>query len=123
MAKILVVDDIDYLRKSIINILNREGHEILEASNGDEAENIIKNDKPDLLIIDVVMPKKGGIELLMDLKSILKDTKIIVMSGKVTGDSEAFITLIGQYGASRFLSKPFHKKELLDTVNILLSGN
>ena len=120
MAKILVVDDIDYLRKSLVTILNHEGHKVMEAPNGKEAEIIIRSNPPDILIVDVVMPEKGGVELLIDLKKELRSIKTIVMSGRVTGETEAFNNLITQYGARHFLLKPFHKKELLAAVNDLL---
>lgn len=120
MATILVVDDVDYFRAGVVSILKKAGHTVLEASDGTEISGLIEKNKIDLLIMDVVMPKKGGMETLFDLYHKLQDTKIIIVTGQISPDSEAFKKFINHFGAQKVLFKPFKKEELLETVDNLL---
>ncbi len=116
MATILIIDDIDYIRKSIRSILQALGHVILEASDGNEAVEITRKNRVDLLITDVVMPKKGGIETLLEHKEELEWIKKIIITGEVTRESTAFITLAVTLGVKKVLYKPFEKEELVNAV-------
>ncbi|MBN1696404.1 MAG: response regulator [Spirochaetales bacterium] len=120
MATILVIDDIEYVRERVSHFLQKEGHTVYTAENGLKGCEIIRDKKIDLLITDVVMPGKGGVDVLLEMKSELKDKKIIVITGKVSPDSDAFKILIEQLGAHRVLFKPFKKGDLLDAVNGIL---
>jgi YesN/AraC family two-component response regulator len=122
MATILIVDDIDYVRKSIRSILQAKGYTILEASDGNEAIELIRKNKIDLLITDVVMPKKGGIEALLEHRDELAQTKKIIITGEVTKQSTAFVTLASTLGVKKVLYKPFEKEELVSAVEELI-GN
>jgi CheY-like chemotaxis protein len=116
MATILIIDDIDYIRKSIRSILQALGYVILEASDGNEAIEVVRKNHVDLLITDVVMPKKGGIESLLEHKDELSSIIKIIITGEVTRESTAFITLATTLGVRKVLYKPFEKEELVTAV-------
>ena len=119
MAKILIVDDSEDIRKSIKRTLEKYNHQTFEASNGLEALKLLHETKIDLLILDIMMPAKGGIETLLEIKNF-KDLKKIIITGVVLTESDAFRSLIDHYGAKKILFKPFKKQELLDTINEIL---
>jgi DNA-binding response OmpR family regulator len=121
MAKILIVDDSAEIRNSIKRTLEKFNHQTFEAANGIEALKLLNEIKIDLLILDIMMPAKGGIETLLEIKSF-KDLKKIIITGVVLTESEAFRNLIDHYGAKKILFKPFKKQELLDTINEVLEN-
>lgn len=121
MKKILVVDDIPKMRKVVKTTLAKKGYEVIEASDGIEAVDIIDRDNIDLVIMDVVMPQFGGISSLAGFKEIFKQTKVIFMTGKYREDSEEFRTLARDLGALHVLFKPFKKTELLSIVGEILA--
>jgi two-component system, OmpR family, response regulator VanR len=120
MSRILIVDDFEFARRSIQSILKARGYETLVAADGVEATEKIKNNKIDLLIIDVVMPKKGGIEALMECRSELEGVKKVIITGNVSKESEAFISLTKAVGVDDTLHKPFKKEELIRTITKLI---
>ncbi len=123
MSSILIVDDIDYVRKNISTALENEGYDILEASNGDEAMKIIRESDIDLLIIDVLMPKKNGMETLLEHKDELARLKKIIITGEHAKTRESFLTLAKYLDVLHILYKPFKKKELIDSVRNLLAAS
>jgi len=121
MVKILIIDDEKIIRDKVGKILKDDGHDVLVAKDGIEGINIIKNDIIELVIMDVIMPKKGGIETLMELQNITKNMKIIIITGKVSQESDAFVNLVKNFGASVVINKPFKRELLLDAVHNLLN--
>jgi YesN/AraC family two-component response regulator len=117
---ILIVDDIEFVRKSIRSILTGKGYTVLEAVNGMEAVKIVKDAKVDLLITDVVMPVKGGIETLLEYKQELENVKKIIITGEVSKNTDAFVNLASALGVKNILYKPFEKEELLASVKSLI---
>lgn len=120
MANILIVDDHDYVRSSIRTTLEKENHSITEADDGSTAIEEIKKKDIDLIIMDIVMSNKGGIETLMDLRKEQHIPEVIMITGQVKTDSLAFHNLIAQFGARHLLYKPFRKDELLNVVHEVL---
>lgn len=123
MQTILVIDDIDYVRKNVRRVLEANGYKVLEACDGIEGSKVLDENKIDLIILDIIMPKKGGIETLFEVHKKLNHTKVIIMTGKVVTDSDAFLNLTMQFGATLILHKPFKQAELLEKVRIALTGN
>jgi two-component system alkaline phosphatase synthesis response regulator PhoP len=120
MSKILIVDDSKFARAIIVNGLKKEGFETIEAENGQEAIDIAKIEKPNLVIMDVVMPVLNGIEATKILKN-LEETKkipILILTGQNTKEEilEGF-----NAGADEYLCKPFKFNELLSTIKTLLN--
>jgi len=81
MKNILVVDDNQMMRKLIKNLFHGEEFEIIEATNGMEGLDFVKQNPVDLIITDIVMPKMEGIELIMNLRRDFPKIKIIAISG------------------------------------------
>jgi CheY-like chemotaxis protein len=114
------VDDNEILRKSMSKSLQDE-YKIFEANNGIEALNVLNTNRIDLILMDIVMPEKGGIEVLIGSKSLLKDKKIIIITGNVSSESEAFKNLLKTFGVSKILYKPFEKENLLTAIKEVLA--
>jgi CheY-like chemotaxis protein len=123
MANILVIDDVEYVRNSILRILTKEGHTVHLATNGREGLELLKSNPVDLLILDVVMPEMGGVEMLMKLKTQYPDLKTVFITGHIPKNSAAFNTLSITYGARKTLFKPFKAEELIRMVNEVLTSS
>jgi len=115
MARILVVDDEPLLRRTLRAILERAGHEVLEAVDGAKALNVFVESHPDLVLIDMVMPNREGAETIVDLRAA-GCVPIIAMSG-AGGDSGAlYLRIAAEVGADRTLAKPIRAAALLEAV-------
>jgi CheY-like chemotaxis protein len=96
---------------------------VIEAPGGNEAmAELKKNQSIDLILMDVVMPGKGGVTTLMEMKGRPHCAAVILMTGKVDPDTEALKNIASAYGADKVLYKPFKKDELLAAVNSSLPG-
>ncbi len=120
MARILVMDDDEQIRTTIHQVLDLEGHEVIEAPDGKEGINLFKESGADLIITDIVMPEKEGLETITELRRDFPDIKIIAISGGGRGDPKSYLTLAKGFGALRTLTKPFEREELLEAVRELL---
>jgi len=122
-VKILVVDD----NKIFLNMLNDflSGNDfIVEISdNGHEALKKFAEFIPDIVVTDIVMPDIDGIELLLQLRKLNPDIKVIVMSGGNRGHADAYLHMADKLGANAILSKPFELSELLQEVNNLQAAS
>ena len=115
--KILVVDDDAIVIKSCKRILEAEGLEVSTVPSADEALEMIKKYEFDLLLIDVKMPKHDGVFLMREIKKVIPDMPIIVMSGYPTPET---ISDVLNLGASQFIPKPFRPDELIKTIRPVL---
>jgi len=119
--KILIVEDIPMNRRLIRDILIYYGYEIIEAENGEEAVRIAKEQKPDLIIMDIQMPVMNGLEAIKILRNdpATKDIKIIaVTSFAMAGDREKVLAA----GFDDYISKPLNTRELPEMVKKLLGS-
>jgi len=123
MATILVVDDDDKIRKLLKRALEKAGHRVLEASNGKMALSIHIKDNPELVITDIVMPEKEGLETIAELKERDPVVKIIAMSGGGRGKSGGYLQMAEMFGADGTLEKPFLTGELVTKVADILSAS
>lgn len=121
-AQILLVDDEDMVRMQIRSSLELEGHQVREASNGREAIDMLDGYKPDLMITDILMPEKEGIETIMEVRQKYADIKIIPISGGVRTENMDFLKIAKRLGADLALPKPFGRQQLLTHVNQLLGA-
>lgn len=121
MKKILIVDDDDRIRLFIREALSKFGHEILEASNGEEALQIVERDKPQLLLLDLAMPKVTGYEVCKRIRAnadpAVSSTKIVVVTAK---SYPVDMRTAKEVGCDLYLVKPFGIKELRDAVTQML---
>jgi len=123
MASILVIDDETPIRTMLRDILEQDDHEVKEACNGKEAYSIFKKGEFDLLITDLVMPEKSGIDLIMEIKKEYPDMRVIAISGGggITGRFD-YLPIAKLIGAKAIINKPFHMSELRETVTNVLAA-
>ncbi len=120
MYKVLVADDERALRMLIAGTLEIGNYEILEADNGTEALELVKLERPDLIILDVMMPGMTGYEVCKRIKSNpdIADTKVLILTAKgQLSDKEAAWEAMADF----YLAKPFSPMELLAMVEEILS--
>jgi len=119
MARILLVDDSADIRHLLGTILKDEGHNVTVASDGVQAIESIKSDAPDLMILDIMMPRMDGYGVLKEMRDggIKEDVKILVLTAKA---AEADWVRGYKLGADDYLTKPFGADELVEAVNTLL---
>jgi len=122
MAKLLIIDDEILARLTLRKILENSGHEVLEAANGTEGIALARANKCDLVITDIIMPDKEGIETIIELKRDFADLRIIAISGGGRTRNLDFLKLALQYGASKVLAKPFSQSDLSSAIQGVLSG-
>jgi two-component system chemotaxis response regulator CheY len=117
MAKIMVVDDSEFMRKVLRNILEAGGHKVIEAKSADEAYERFLKEKPDVITMDIVMPNKDGIEAVRRLKEARTKVKIIMISA--LGHQKTVMRSL-EAGAVDFIIKPFTADDVLESVNAVL---
>ena len=115
--KALVVDDTSYIRQDIREILERNGYEVIEAENGAEAVEFYKEQRPDIVTMDINMPKIHGLRATQMITNYDPNAKIIICSTMVA--LSIYIKLGKEAGAKAFLSKPFSENELLTEIKKL----
>jgi DNA-binding NtrC family response regulator len=119
-ARILVVDDEPAIRKLFQWMLKNAGYQVITASNGDEALELLGKEKFSLVISDLRMPGLNGLDVLKASKKISAETQVIIASGYVEPD---VISNCMQLGAAHLLEKPFTINHLLTTVNLVLESH
>ncbi len=120
MKKILVVDDDDLIRDLIYEILEPNGYQILLADNGNKALEILDQEEVDLIITDIIMPDKEGIETIIDIKKKLPRAKIIAMSGGGQLDANSYLSIAKKLGVKATITKPFDPAKLIRTIEEVL---
>ena len=123
MARILVIDDDATIRLSLKLALEDADHQVEEAANGLEGIDRFRVNPSDLVITDIFMPEKEGMELIDEIKRDHPETKIIAISGGGRMNPDDYLTIARRLGADRTLLKPFDIDLLLDTVDGLLKSN
>lgn len=122
MPKILLVDDNEVFRKMAVRILRHAGHQVQEAGDGREALQLFAETPADLVITDVLMPEKDGVEFIQELRRLTADARIIAISGGGLVDASAYLSVASCLGVAKILTKPFDAATLLESVNAVL-GN
>ncbi len=120
MPRILVVDDDQAVRVLLRKILEPLGYNVMEAENGRLAMEIQRRMPCDLLITDLLMPEKDGIELICEFKQLFPDTHIIAISGGGIAGPESYLVVANVLGAEKVYTKPVSKNNLLSGVEDLL---
>lgn len=110
------------MRDMIRDWLIPQGYNLLYAGSGKEGTKIFRRERVDLVLLDVFMPDQDGIEVLMELRRIAKETKVVMMSGGGLMKLQQVLKLAGKLGATETLPKPFTPIELTQTVDRLIGG-
>jgi len=120
MADILIIDDDDQFRVMLRKLIERNGYEVIDVSGAQEGIRIYQENPTDLIITDLIMPDKDGIETIQELKQHFPDVKIIAISGGGRLGPEGYLYLAKMLGANRTLTKPIELPELLKAIEELL---
>ncbi|GIX49050.1 MAG: transcriptional regulator [Candidatus Tectimicrobiota bacterium] len=120
MTRILVIDDEDQMRGMLRQALERAGYEVEEARNGREGLWRYRQAPVPLIITDILMPEKEGLEIIRALRREYPDVKIIAISGGGRTGNLNFLDIAAKLGAHRTLQKPFGLRELLQAVRELV---
>lgn len=123
MTHILLVDDDESFRPMIAEALGRFGFEVVTAVNGREALKRFGERRPDLVITDLIMPEKEGLETIREMRLLAPEVPIIAMSGGGRTNPRDYLHIASQMGASRILPKPFSFQDLRDAIATTLGQN
>jgi DNA-binding response OmpR family regulator len=121
LPSILLVEDDSDLIEALSRVLTIAGYEVWAAPNGAMAEEMYDQSHPDLVVTDLIMPEKDGIELIVNLRRKDSSARILAISGgaaKITADSQ--LAIARKLGAQQTLAKPFSNDQLLEAVRLLL---
>jgi len=114
MATILVIDDEEMMRVLLRSTLKGAGYEVVEAANGRQGLELYRRRPTDLVITDIAMPEKNGLDMILELTRYFLDAKVIAISGE--GGEKNVLDVAKLLGARRTFHKPFSMLELLDAV-------
>lgn len=118
--KILIIDDDELIRMACRNLLQKAGYQTIEATNGNDGVSLFAKENPDLVITDMLMPDKEGLETISEIKALNKNAKIIAISGGGNTKNMTFLGLARKLGAQATLDKPIKPAQLMQAVRILM---
>ncbi len=122
MARIIVIDDQEPIRRIVRRALENDGHQVFEASDGEVGMALLEREPADVVITDIFMPGMDGIQTLREIRKRFPAIKVIAMSG---GDSTGMMDLRRDaelLGAVKSLQKPFNARDIVDIVQTVLKG-
>ena len=120
MAKILVIDDDIIVRKTLIQILEDRGYQVVSAEDGKRGVAAFRSERPDLVITDIIMPEQEGIQTITEIRGMTPEAKIIAISGGGRIGNTDFLKIARHLGAADIISKPFDPDDLLSRVGLCL---
>lgn len=120
MAQILIVDDEANVRLGLVQALQAQHHKVFDAPDGDKALSALAKESIDLVIIDIIMPHREGLETIQEIRKNWPDVKIIAISGGGRMRNTEFLMVAEKLGADAALKKPFSMAELGGAVGDVL---
>jgi CheY-like chemotaxis protein len=120
LARILIIDDDQYVRDVLRQMLEPEGYEVDDACNGDDGVRIFSEQRQDLVITDILMPGMGGVQIIMELRLLSPDVKIIAISGGDQIAPEYYLKMIKNFDTLYEMKKPIMREPLLQAVRSIL---
>lgn len=118
-AKVLIVDDSALTRRSLRQILETAGCEVIEAENGLDALERYFIEKPDVVMLDLVMRGMYGLDVLQKIRELDPAARIVVVSADIQTSSQ---DMAGEAGAAAFINKPFDRTDILSALDAALTG-
>jgi len=116
MAKIVLIDDDDSVRDVLKKALEKQGHAVSVASDGPTGLTLCRDESPDLVVTDIGMTGKDGIDVIIELKGLVTPSRIVAISG----DRNDLLDVAQALGAARTLRKPFLLDDFLATIKDVL---
>ncbi len=111
--KIIIVDDVAFMRMMLKEILGKQGHTVLKAADGIELLDMLQEETPDYIILDINMPKMNGIDTLLEVKKRYPDIKVVMCSAM---SNENTVKKTFDFGADAFVAKPFQAETLVNRI-------
>ncbi|MFQ5477923.1 MAG: response regulator [Candidatus Binatia bacterium] len=121
MARVLVIDDEEPMREMLQEAFEDDGYDVSVACDGVEGVKAFRDNPADLVVTDIIMPNKEGIQVIWELKAEAPDLKIIAISGGNLDESQSDLPLAESFGASKSIQKPFSISEILRVAGELLN--
>ena len=121
MARVLIVEDDANLRLILQNVVDQAGHTTYVATDGQDALNQVQQEPPDIVVTDIIMPEKEGIELILSLRKEFPEIRIIAISGGGQLGADHYLDMAREFGADITIGKPFDKQCFMDAITELLS--
>lgn len=118
MAKILVVDDAQFLRLRITKMLTQSGHDTLEAENGRQAYDLYTNVRPDVVLMDVTMPEMDGLAALKQIRAFDPNARVVMLTAL---GQESIVLEAIRAGAKDFVVKPFEPGRVLSAIQKIIA--
>ena len=120
MSRILVVDDDRHIRNMLLRIFEGQGYDVSLAENGKHGLEVLAEQDVDLIVSDILMPEKDGLEMISTVKELYPDIKIVAMSGGGHIGSENYLRLAQHMGAERTIQKVIMCEDIIRVANELL---
>ncbi len=114
MKKVLVVDDKYYVRIKLRNLLEKENFHVVEAANGLEAICQYELERPDIVLLDIIMPEMDGITALPRIVALDSDARVVMVSSL---SEKTIVAECLEQGAKEYITKPFEDSHILNAVN------
>ncbi|MCD6201660.1 MAG: response regulator [Bacteroidales bacterium] len=122
MEKILLIEDDKDFSEMLSLMLEREGYAVERAENGIEGLQMIEKDTFDLVITDIIMPEKEGLETIMEIRQLKPESKIVAISGGGRSAAGSYLKTAEYFGAIKAFQKPFDKTDFLVAVKNILGA-
>ncbi|CAN5408142.1 response regulator [soil metagenome] len=122
MAHILVIDDDAIIRRMLMERLTDAGYQVFEAGHGNEGLKVMRAEPADLVLCDLYMPEKEGLETIQELRRNYPELKIIAMSGGNRKSPVDLLPIAKSMGANETIHKPFKLAELVQLIDSMLSA-
>lgn len=122
MKRILIIDDDTQFRQMLRQTLERAGYEVVEAADGNEGIKLFREAPTDLVITDIIMPGKEGIETIIELQREFPDVKIIAISGGGRIEAEEYLGFAKKLKVAGTFEKLFDREELLEAIEELFEA-
>ena len=120
MSKIMIVDDEEKIRHVVRKTLEDKGHKIMEADSGKQCLEILKNEKPDMILMDILMPEMDGWDVVQEIKKDKANKDIIISMLTTKSEDVDKVKSLSEVDADWYITKPVTKDKLVQTVGWLL---
>lgn len=121
MANVLVVEDDIFVADMLSQVLARANHQVKTARDGEDAVRVLQSFTPDVMVTDILMPKKSGTTLISEVRKQHPQMEIIAISGGGRADPIGYLDLSEELGAAISFAKPVDNEAILMTIDLLLA--
>ena len=121
-VSILLVDDDEQFCAMLSEALTGEGFQVREASDGRQGIKLYEEQPAHIVISDLIMPEKEGLEMIVEMKRLHAGVKVIAISGGGRGSSQNYLKMAKAFGAQIVLPKPFSHREIVEAINQVLEN-